>query len=403
MSARGLLPTGSILGAALAASLLAACTQQGPGGSGGGGADNTILPTRDMALRSVDWNPSKQPLGQVGAVVDSDQTTVVFGDKGAVIFNAGVVGSVDDAVTTVKAGAVIPAADHHGTWIAGADQKGQVWRLQGGDSFEDVSTLYGIEKDPVSGLAGVGAQGTAFALATGLAFSDGTTVTRFDTGPLTALVGGQSRAAGVSEKGAHVLDPTGKEVAYDLSGASAVAFDDKDRLLVLSPEAIYREDGSGDIVPIYKSAGGGLHSLASAPGRVWFTDGSKLGLIDTTGVALSPASAIPEKADLTGSDTGDVWILAGGALTRSALDIGNDDDRAAWEQKIQPIFHNNCTPCHLPGGTAGVVLATYDTWVEHRDVLKKRVIDEKTMPPQGFNLSDADRATIGAWLAGGTK
>lgn len=383
--------------ALLGAALLPACTsEQGPGG---GDPSNSPLATRDMELRAVDWNFTKAPLGEVGAVVESDQTIVVFGDAGATIFSAGVVASVDETVTTVKAGAVILAADHHGTWIAGADDKGQVWRLQGGDSFEGVSNLYGLSNDPVSALAAVGSFGTAFALGDGLAYSDGTNVVRFDTGPLGGLTGGQSRAAGVNEEGASTLDPAkGDEVKYDVPDANAVAFDDEDRLLVLSPDAIYREDDNGEVVPVYKSEGHGLRGLASAPGRVWFTDGSRLGLIDATGVALAPEGSAPGQASLTASASGDVWVVSGGALTRSAVDIGSADDRAAWEQDVQPIFHAACTPCHLPGGLANVVLSTYDTWVLRRDALKMHVIDKKDMPPSKTDLSDADRATLAAWI-----
>lgn len=398
MSSRALSLRAACLSVTALLGLLAGCAPA-PTGTPNDKPDDTTLKTRDMAVRTVTWNPEKTDLGQVKAVAENDGMTVVFNAKSALLFSAGLSVSADDNVVGVTSAAVIPAADHVGMWIAGADAKGKVWRLQAGESFEVVSNLYGLMKDPVSALVPMGETGTVFALGSGLAISDGTNVTRYDTGALTGVTADADRAAGVTADGVAVLDPAAGELtAFPLTGATAVAFDDKGRLLALTPEAIYREGSDGALVMIYKSEKASLAGLAEAPGKVWFTEGTKLGAVDPTGVGLSPESAVPESAALSGSESGDVWVLAQGALSRLAIDIGDEKDRAAWEQNIQPIFSHSCVPCHKPGGTAGIVLATYDTWVEHRTQLLDRVIQKKDMPPKGFELSDADRATIGSWV-----
>lgn len=388
--------------AALGAMMTGCMPEEDPGDGTGGKGDpgDTTLEKRDMGVRAVDWTPDGDALGKVTAVVERGATTAAFGDTGAVLFTNGAHEVTDPMLTTVEAAAVIPAADHNGLWIAGADAAGTVWRLFAGEQFEAVSTLYGLEGDAVSGLAPIGATGTVFTVAGGLAVSDGTNVTRYDTGALTGVTAGGGRIAGVSPEGVVVFKAQAEEMtAFDLPGAAAVAFDDEGRLLALTPEAIYREDAEGALVEIYASEGAGLLGLAAAPGRVWFSDGTIAGLVDPDGVALSPEGALPDGAVISGSPTGDVWVIAGGALSRLALDIGTDGARQAWEADIEPIFEKACTPCHLPGGTAPVHLSTYDAWETHRTSLKQRVLEKKDMPPQGFELSDDDRKAIGDWLS----
>lgn len=387
--------------AALALSMTGCMPEEGPG-TGGTGGDDATLEVRDLPVTVVDWSPDAAALGQVSAVATQDGTTVVFGGAGAALFSGGVLTSTDAAVTTVGAAAVIPAADHQGQWIAGADAEGKVWRLVAGESFAVVSSLYGLSDDAVSGLAPLGDGGTVFAVAGGLAVSDGTLVTRYDTGALEGLATSDARAAGVTGEGVSALEPGSDTLTtFELPGAAAVAFDDRGRLLALTPEAIYREGADGTLVVIHRSEAAGLAGLAAAPGRVWFTDGTTLGLVDDAGVGLSPAGTVPPGGDLTGSPSGDVWVVAGGALSRLAVDIGTADQRQTWEEDMKPIFEASCTPCHLSGGSAPTVLSTYDSWELHRDELRARVIEDETMPPSGYELTDEDRKAIGAWLDAG--
>jgi mono/diheme cytochrome c family protein len=363
------------------------------------GPSTTLLPRRDLPVKGVEWSPDAAGLSGVRAVAERGGMTVVFGAEGATLFSGGVLAGQDAGVGTVESAAVIPAADGAGQWIAGADAAGKVWRLVAGESFEVVSSLYGLSEDPVSGIAALGTTGTVFAVESGVAVSDGALVTRHDTGALTGLTATSDRLGGVTEVGPVTFEPAATELTtFEVPGATAMAFDDQGRLLVLTPEALHREDEGGSLVVIYASEAGGLSALAAAPGHVWFRDGTALGLVDDEGVGLSPAGALPEDAGLAGSPTGDVWVLSGGALSRMAIDIGSADQRETWEKDIEPIFQVSCTPCHLPGGSAPVVLSTYDTWEQHRAELRKVVIEDQSMPPPGYDLSDAERATIAAWL-----
>ncbi len=396
---RGACLSGTVLSGTVLCGMLLGCTVEQSPNTQTDDPNVTTLKTRDVPVRAVAWNPDKTDLGKVSAVAESDDTTVVFNGAGAMIFHSGFADGVDANVVGTKSAAVIPAADHKSMWVAAVDGKGKVWRLHATASFEVVSNLYGLLDDPVNAIAPFGELGTTFTLDKQLAISDGTNVSRYDTGALSAVSSSDERVAGVTPEGVSVLDPKkGELTKFPLKEASAVAFDDSGRLLALTPDTLYREDSGGELVPIHTSDKKDLFGLTGVPGKVWFTEGTRLGFIDSTGVGLSPEGSVTAKASLTGSETGDVWVLAEGALSRLAADLGDEADRAAWEKDIQPIFRNNCVPCHLPKGTANVVLATYDTWVERRAKIHERVNEKMDMPPTGFELSAEDRATIGAWL-----
>ncbi len=370
-----------------------------PGGTTSGDVGDEPLAVRDLPVQTVDWSPDAAALDGVRAVATRGGTTVVFGDDGAALFSGGVLTGTDAAVTAPRAAAVIPAADHDGLWIAAVDADGRVWRLVAGESFEGVSSLYGLSEEAVVGLVPMGEKGTVFALGGGLAVSDGTLVTRYDTGALVGLAASDARAAGVTAEGISVLEPgTGTLTKFALPGAAAVAFDDLGRLLALTPEALYRERADGTLHVVHRSEAGGLRSLAAAPGHVWFADGTTLGLVDDVGVGLSATGTLTAGAALQGSPTGDVWVLEGGSLSRVAVDIGSAGHRQTWEEAMKPIFEASCTPCHEPGGSAPTVLSTYESWELHRDSLRTKVIEDETMPPSGYELAAEDRKAIEAWL-----
>jgi mono/diheme cytochrome c family protein len=128
---------------------------------------------------------------------------------------------------------------------------------------------------------------------------------------------------------------------------------------------------------------------------VWFADGAELGVNEggrvreTTGARVSPAARI------SGSPSGDVWTLTGGTLARFAV-LG--DGGPDWDASVAPVFRRACESCHRVGGEAGVALGTKEAWAKRRDKIRKRVLVERTMPPPGRALSEADREAIRAWI-----
>jgi hypothetical protein len=358
------------------------------------------VPADPLTTRVVDWNRAGIDVGNVTAVAELGGTTTVLAETGATMLSGSILIATDGTVTGWKSAAVIPAADGNGTWVAGIDAQGKVLRLRSGSFFEGVSDLYGLETDAVLGVAALGGAAVAFALDAELAVTDGMTVTRYDVETYGDIAGGKGRAAGVSAGKVHVFEAaTAQEIVHDLPGAEQVVFDGAGKLVVRTADAIYLEDGSGALALRYTATGGPVGGLAASDVRVWFMEGTELGALNPEGVLRTTGAGLAEGARLLGSPSGDVWVIEGGALKRLEAETGESKDRAIWEEDVQPIYLESCTPCHQPGGSAGADLSTYGAWVARRDRIKVKVVDEKSMPPTGIPFTEAERTAITKWVA----
>jgi hypothetical protein len=383
----------------LSLALLAAIALSGCGASRfsreGGGASR-------LTARAVDWNRAHADLGPVRAVADAGDTVVVFGDGQATILSAGVVVAVDHSVARWTAAGAIPAADGNGIWIVGIDGEGRVLRLRNTSSFEGVSERWGLEREKVRSVA-VLAPGTAgFLLASELAVADGQRVTRYATGPVTSISGGGGRVALLGDPGLRLLalDPDPQRTAAHAftlpEPITQAALGADGRLFVAAREALYGEDESGNLALRFEAGGTAIHGLVASGARLWFADGAELGTLEggvvreTTGAKLSP------EARLIGSPSGDVWAIQGDhTLLRFSAEDGVE---SGWEETIAPVFQRSCSACHLPGGSAGLDLSTREAWAASRAPIRQRVLVDRSMPPAGHPLADADREAIGRWL-----
>lgn len=112
-------------------------------------------------------------------------------------------------------------------------------------------------------------------------------------------------------------------------------------------------------------------------------------------------------------------VLAGAAAlgTATAAIVASAQQAPTWDD-VGPIFADNCTRCHGPGGRAGLNLSTYDTALagsSFRVVLvsgdpdNSRLVERITgqitpqMPRGAAPLSQDDIDTIIAWIAGGLQ
>lgn len=377
------------------AAALAGCAASPHTRAGGG-----VTPLR---VRAVEWNAGHAPLTGVRAVADGGGVAVAFADGAAAVIAGGAVVAVDRAVPRWTAAGTIPAADGTGSWIVGVDGGGKVLRLRGLRAFEPVSDRFGLAGERVLGVADLGGRSAAFRLADGVALVDGATVIRYASGPLAGLAGGNGHLA-LGGATVRVLDAATHVVhAFALPGSPGaplfVAVSAAGKLFVATPGAVYAENERGDLALRFESAGGAIHGLAAAGERVWFADGGELGVLDGEGararVRETRGAQVPEGATLSGSPSGDVWTLAGGALGRYAV-----DDAKGWDDTAAPVFRRACASCHGRGGEAGVDLSNAQAWERARDRIRRRVVVDRTMPPAGRALSDADREAIRAFLEG---
>jgi mono/diheme cytochrome c family protein len=94
------------------------------------------------------------------------------------------------------------------------------------------------------------------------------------------------------------------------------------------------------------------------------------------------------------SHTG-VWLDdTRGSMFHYQIDAGAD----RWQAQVAPVFQRVCAHCHLPDGEAGIDLSTVASWNRARGEIVHRVLETRTMPPAGTELSDADRNALAAWL-----
>lgn len=101
-----------------------------------------------------------------------------------------------------------------------------------------------------------------------------------------------------------------------------------------------------------------------------------------------------------------VMVLAAGAATAGAA-----ENTPTFTRDVAPILFENCVSCHRPNHLAPMALITYDDVRPWARAVKSKV-EAREMPPWGAapglqkykndpSLSEADIATIAAWVDGG--
>lgn len=353
-----------------------------------------------LAVDAVDWKGKDVDVGKAVVVAESDDATFVFSDHGALTVVGGVVASEEPSRKAWQDAANVPAADGRGRWVIAADADGKVVRETiDGNVDEDVADRYGLVGLNVHRIVPLGATRIAFGYDGGFAVADGTTVTRWAAPEFARCKGGLDRVVAVTSTGVEVYDAVKKTFgAYTLAGVHDATVDGAGKLVVAADDGVYVE-ANGGLSHVGGLPQGNLRSIATSGDKVWMVLGTELAVRDGNGWAISSGMNVSADARLIGSASGDVWIASAGTVARYAMSGGSPELRA-WEREVRPIFERSCSQCHLPGGTAGFSLATFDDWNGRKDAIKDRVVVKKDMPPAGTFLSDADRAAIGSWVDG---
>ncbi len=355
----------------------------------------------ELAVRRVEWNPTRARIDRIEAVAEAGDRTAIFSAGAATVFRGGAVLAVDREVASWGAGAAaIPAGDGNGDWLVGIDDRGEPRRLRADARFERVGARFGLDGARVAEVRATGGAGIAFLLENEIAFSDGAQLRRFPVAAARSLAGGGGRAAVVDGAGVQLFDPAqGTTRRFAIDGARFAELDGNGRLYVATARAIYAQDRTGALALAYLAGDDAIHDLAVAGSRVWFADGDELGAIDGERIRVTRGAPIDRSATLTGSPSGDAWVLSRGGLTRYTVDDAALGPLAQWEQTVGPVFARACAECHRPGGSAGIDLSTLESWEGRRALLRERVIARRSMPPAGHTLDEADRAALGRWLA----
>ena len=359
-----------------------------------------------LAVRVVPWNPANAPVGNVRAVADAGEVVAVFSDRGATVFSARSPVATDGAVTDGASAGAIAGADGAAQWILAVTARGRMAHLRGLSAFEDVTDRYGLGGVRVLGVTSLGSGNVGFLLPREIAIADGAHVTRYaasvDGVTFDELAGGAGFGAGVARDVVYVFDVARKSIAaYPLPAVTHAAVGTNGRLYATTPRAVYAADALGRLALVYDATASTIHGLVASGSQVWFADGDELGVVDGDRVAETSGAKIGRDAKLSSSESGDVWVLSGGALDRFARAGSAASNGATWDAAIAPIFARSCSTCHQSDGVSGTDLSTPAAWEEERAHIRERVLERRSMPPQGHPLLDEDRETIRKWVEGG--
>ncbi|MBI5517152.1 MAG: cytochrome c [Deltaproteobacteria bacterium] len=352
-----------------------------------------------LFVREVQWNPAMAATGAVAAVAEDGRTTVLFSDRGAVVFNGGAVSATDTSIRMWRSAGAIPAGEGTGTWIVGVDAMGRLQRLRPTHTLEDVTDRFGLAMQPVRFLGHAGERWVGFATETSVAVADGMQLRRYMQGPAEHFAAGGRRVAASGGGAVRALAPATNTLrTYELAGVTGLALDATGRLVVAAGRYLYTETPEGALRPVFQ-ASEAIHGMTAAGMRVWFTAGTELGSVEGARVAMTSGAMVPADARLTGATNGEVWSLSRGALRRFQVDSATHTPEEVWNVTMRPVFVRACSACHLPGGSSRIDLASYRAWDEKRELIRRRVVDRlpTAMPPPGSPLSAEDREVIRRW------
>jgi hypothetical protein len=355
-----------------------------------------------MSVRSVAWNPARAQVGRVTAVADAGNVVAVFGDAGATVFSSGAVVASDRNVADWVGAGTIRGADGTPRWIVGIDGKGHLYYLRAMSSFEDVSARYGFEGQRVLAAAMLDKANVGFLLDRDVAIADGKRSTHYGypgNARWTSLAGGGGWGAAVSRDALTLFD-TARFVTrtYALPGVTRAALTSDGRLYAATSRAVYAGSPAGELWLVYDAEGDTIHGLVASGDRVWFTDGAELGLVEGDHVFETSGANIASDAKLASSPSRDVWVLGGGGLQRLTRAEPEQAATMAWSLTLRPIFARDCATCHLPDGVSGTDLSTAAAWQSERSAIDERVVVQRSMPPEGHPIPEADRDAIRAWV-----
>jgi hypothetical protein len=368
-----------------------ACARPGPHTREGG----AVSP---LAVFAVDWNPAHAPTGAVRAVVDEGDVVSVFSQDGATVLTSGALQAHETRTPGYVDGAVLPGVDGGKDWVVGITEAGHVYHLRGATSFEDVTPRYGLGSAHVRSATTLGPGLAALLLANEVATADGARVRRWPAPGLRDLAGGGGLAAGTLEGAVDVFDfAHGATWRFLLPGVKHVAVDGSRHLYASTERGLYVADDAHRLTLVFDAGDARLGDLAASGDNVWFVDGDELAVVDRGRVEETKGAHVAHDAKLSASPTGDVWVISQGSLARFVR-ARTASVAASWQHDVAPVFSRACAACHLPSGVSGVDLSSFDAWVGKRKEIVARVLEERSMPPRGHPLSDADRAVIERWV-----
>lgn len=361
-------------------------------------ADGGDPPPPPLTVTRVEWNATGMNLGAVQAVAEDGDLTAVYTDQGLRLLVAGAVAARDDSVRSWRTAITAAAADGTpGSWILGADAMSRVFRVRDRSTLEDVTSRLALGMRDIQSAARVSDDAVAFGGSGGFAVLRGSNVAAWNDPDFVQIVGGGNRVAAANSTGVKVFDlMTERAVRYGVTGVTGFALSRAGLLIIAVGARIYEQNMRGELAPVYTHPAE-LRTLAVSGDNTWLIADNRLALWDGFRVRTTADVTLASTARLIPASNGGVWVLQGGVLSRYTLVVDPEDQR--WNTEIRSIFATRCTPCHLPGGTAGIDLSTRCAWAVRRDAIRDQVNVRMLMPPSPATMPAQERSAIAAYLA----
>lgn len=355
-------------------------------------------PPPPLTVTRVEWNASGMNLGAVQAVAEDGDLTAVYTDQGLRLLVAGAVAARDDSVRSWRTAITAAAADGTpGSWILGADAMSRVFRVRDRSALEDVTSRLALGMRDIQSAARVSDDAVAFGGSGGFAVLRGSNVAAWNDPDFVQIAGGGNRIAAANSTGVKVFDlMTERAVRYGVTGVTGFALSRAGSLIITVGARIYEQNTRGELAPVYTHSAE-LRTLAVSGDNTWLIADNRLALWDGFRVRTTADVTLASSARLIAASNGGVWVLQGGVLSRYTLVVDPEDQR--WNTEIRSIFATRCTPCHLPGGTAGIDLSTRCAWAIRRDAIRDQVNVRMLMPPLPATMPAQERNAIAAYLA----
>ncbi|MEZ4394647.1 MAG: c-type cytochrome [Polyangiales bacterium] len=360
-------------------------------------ADVQDPPPPPLTVTPIAWNAAGAAVGAVQAVAEDGDLVAVFTDRGLRVMVAGAVAASDDSVRGWRAAVTSAAADGTaGRWILGADAMSRVFRVRDRSSLDDVTARLALGMRDIRSAAVVARDAVAFGGDGGFAVLRGASVTAWNDPDFVQIFGGGNRVGALTDVGVKVFDlMTERAVRYNVAGVTGAALSSAGALVVTVGPLLYEQNPRGELSPVYTHASA-LRGVVVSDANTWLIADGRLAIWDGFRVRTSPEVPLSSSARLIAASGGGVWTLQDGALARYALVVDPEEQR--WNRDIRSIFATRCTPCHLPGGTAGIDLSTRCAWAIRRDGIREQVVTRMLMPPPPADMPAPERAAIAAYL-----
>jgi mono/diheme cytochrome c family protein len=337
---------------------------------------------------------------KVRSIVELDGNTYVFDEVGVTVLRAGAVVGRDELAATATPSTIL-APDGESRWV-----------MSGLERVTPDGTLAPINEERLglttdtqwTGVYGAGKTIVATSPKAMAVSSDGHHVALYPPTDAReiAVADGQIALAGP-----HAIDvwdlATAKSRSFPVAnahvgfvGTNNAYVRQTSRLVAWTPEQLAVEGADAKLHVI--ATGTPIAGVAISSKRIWVLADGHVAYLDPGTTMLQPAAIGAQRVDkIFGSSSGDVWAISGGKLARYAVTAATGAAPASWTASVAPVFARVCAHCHLPDGSSGVDLSTEALWAGERAEVRKRVVVQRTMPPAGTAMSDADRATIAAW------